>query len=84
MRKLLSILVLLSTIVLVGCRSSEVDYWDDEGRMVRIVEIEPRFDLFCDKSTNIVYLRYWGSHRGGITVYLNNEGKPVRCNEVHR
>ena len=85
MRKLLSILVLLATIVLVGCQSSEVDNWNDYGRIVRIVDISNHFDLFCDKSTNIVYLRYWGpSHRAGFTVYMNNEGKPARCNEVHR
>ena len=84
MKKLLSILVVLATIVLVGCQSDEVEYWDDHERIVRIVEIDQHFDLLCDKSTNIVYLRYWGSYRVGITAYLNNEGKPTRCNEVHR
>ena len=85
MKKLLSILVLLGTIVFAGCQSSEVDHWNDGGRIVRIAEISDNFDLFCDKSTNIVYLRYWGpSHRAGFTAYLNAEGNPARCNEVHR
>jgi hypothetical protein len=41
-------------------------------------------DIYCDKSTHIAYLRYWAVKRAGITPYLNSEGKPARCNEVHR
>jgi len=82
MRKMLSILVVLATIVLVGC-CSEVDNWNDEGRIVRMVKISKSFDLFCDKSTNIVYLRGPG-HRSAMTAYLNADGNPARCNEVRR
>ena len=38
----------------------------------------------CDRSTNIAYLYYSAPNRAGITAYLNADGNPARCNEVHR
>ena len=84
MSKLWFAICTISALLFTGCNSGDVAHWDDDGRIVRIVDISEHFDLYCDKSTNIVYLRYWGPNRAGLTVYLDGEGKPARCNEVRR
>ena len=79
-------LVTAGTTFLTGCQQSRegVEQWNDKGRIVWMVEINEHFDILCDKSTNIAYLRYWAHHRAGLTPYLNSEGRPSRCDEVHR
>ena len=75
-------------IFLAGCQQQQppdgLEQWNEKGRIVWMVEINEHFDILCDKSTNIAYLRYWAHSRAGITPYLNSEGQPSRCNEVHR
>jgi hypothetical protein len=85
MKHLIIIALLTITAVFTGCSTQgEVEQWEDEGRIVRIIEIGEHWDIYCDKSTNIAYLRYWAYKRAGLTPYLNSEGQPARCNEVHR
>lgn len=75
------------TLMMAGCcqRSDEVEHLHDNTRIVNTIEISHEFDIFCDRKTNIAYLRWWGTnHKGGITVYVNADGKPARCNEVPR
>ena len=85
MKHLIIIALLTITAVFTGCKSQgTVEHWDDEGRIVRIIEIGEHWDIYCDKSTNIAYLRYWAVKRAGLTPYLNSDGQPARCNEVHR
>lgn len=84
MRKVWFAICTISALLFTGCNSGDVAQWDDDGRIVKIVNISDYFDLYCDKSTNIVYLRYRGPNRVGLTVYLDGEGKPARCNEVRR
>lgn len=85
MKKLIPLILLAIVTALTGCSThDEVEHWDDEGRIVRIIELGTHWDIYCDKSTHIAYLRYWAVNRAGITPYLNSEGKPARCNEVHR
>ena len=69
--------------LLAGCRSN-VEHWDDHARIVETVDIDGDFKIYCDKTTNIAYLYYSGTNRSGITAYLNADGNPARCNEVHR
>jgi hypothetical protein len=85
MKHLIIIALLAITAVFTGCSThGEVEHWEDEGRIVRIIEIGKHWDIYCDKSTNIAYLRYWAVKRAGLTPYLNSDGQPARCNEVHR
>lgn len=85
MKHFIIIALLTITAVFTGCSTqSEVEHWEDEGRIVRIIEIGKHWDIYCDKSTNIAYLRYWAVKRAGLTPYLNSDGQPTRCNEVHR
>ena len=61
--------------------------WNDKGRIYKIVDVDSRkdFSIFCDRSTNIAYLRYWQSNSmNGFTVYYNSDGQPARCVEVKR
>ena len=81
--KLYIVLVFAITCLLVGC-SSNVEHWEDHERIVEIVEINGNFRIMCDRSTNIAYLYYSAPNRAGITAYLNADGNPARCNEVHR
>ena len=81
--KLYIVLAFAIACLLAGC-SSNVEHWDDHERIVEIVEINRNFRIMCDRSTNIAYLYYSAPNRGGITAYLNADGNPARCNEVHR
>ena len=85
MKHILTLLLIVIATVFTGCGTQgEVEHWEDEGRIVRIIEIGKHWDIYCDKSTNIAYLRYWAFKRAGLTPYLNSDGQPARCNEVHR
>lgn len=85
MKHILTLLLIVISAVFTGCRiHNETKRWDDEGRIVPIAKISSDFSIYCDKSTNIAYLIYWGAQRAGITPYLNSEGQPSRCNEIHR
>ena len=90
--KLYIVLAFAIACLLAGC-SSNVEHWDDHERIVEIVEINRNFRIMCDRSTNIAYLYYSAPiaylyysapNRAGITAYLNADGNPARCNEVHR
>lgn len=74
----------IAAFLLVGCRCDNAEEWNDPGRIYTIIEINGNFLIKCDRSTNIAYLYYSGPNRAGITAYLNADGQPARCNEVHR
>ena len=63
-------IILLIAITLVSC---------DTGRMEKMDRINSEMDTWCDKSTGIVYLLYTNMNQAGLTVYLDEEGKPQRC-----
>ena len=74
----------IAALLLVGCRCSNAEEWNDPGRISTIIEINGNFRIMCARSTNIAYLYYSAPNRAGITAYLNADGNPARCNEVHR
>ena len=74
----------IAAVLLVGCRCSSTEEWNDPDRISTIIEINGNFRIMCDRSTNIAYLYYSAPNRAGITAYLNADGNPARCNEVHR
>lgn len=84
MKNLIIIALLAISAAFTGCdKYANIDQWRDEGRIVRII-IGKYWDIYCDQSTNIAYLMYHRGNRAGITPYLNSDGHPFRCNEVHR
>lgn len=42
------------------------------------------FDIVCDRSTNMAYLLFQVGNHGGITAYLDSDGKPTNCDEVKK
>ena len=72
------VLVLLATLAFFGREAHVEQNWNDKGRNYKMVDIDVRRDyiIFCDRSTNIAYLRY--------TVYYNSNGQPARCDEIQR
>lgn len=74
----------IAALLLVGCRCGNAEEWNDPDRISTIIEINGHFRIMCDRSTNIAYLYYSAPNRAGITAYLNADGNPSRCNEVHR
>ena len=74
----------IAALLLVGCRCGNAEEWNDPDRISPIIAINRNFRIRCDKTTNIAYLYYSAPNRAGITVYLNADGNPARCNEVHR
>ena len=80
------VLVLLATLAFFGCEAHVEQNWNDKGR-IKMVDIDVRRDyvIFCDRSTNIAYLRYWRTEsKNGFTVYYNSNGQPARCDEIQR
>lgn len=43
---------------------------------------EDHYSLVCDRSTGVVYLKYNGWRRTGLTVYLDENLQPVRCEKT--
>ena len=88
------LLIMLAALAIVGCDvngdgngNGNVPILNDKGRIYKMVDIDSRsdFSIFCDKSTNIAYLRYWMSEgKNGFTVYYNSKGEPARCGEIQR
>lgn len=66
--------------LIAGC-SSESDF-REAGPFQKLGSIDESKSLYCDRATNIVYIKYAAGYRGGLSVYYNAEGKPARCNEV--
>ena len=80
------LLIMLAALAIAGCED-HAQNWHDNGRIYKMLDIDARgdFSIFCDKSTNIAYLRYWQSEsKNGFTVYYNSNGQPARCNEIQR
>ena len=77
-------ILFIAAFLLVGCRCDNAEEWNDPGRIYTIIEINGNFRIMCDRSTNIAYLYFSRLDRAGITSYLNADGNPARCNEVHR
>jgi hypothetical protein len=80
------LLIMLAALAIAGCEDHAQNLHDN-GRIYKMLDIDARgdFSIFCDKSTNIAYLRYWQSEsKNGITVYYNSKGEPARCNEIQR
>lgn len=53
----------------------------DTGRMEKLDKINDFMNTWCDTSTGIVYLLYTEGYSGGLTIYLDEEGQPQRCNK---
>ena len=81
------VLILLAALAFVGC-DGQSQSWNDEDRVfykVRNVDARGDFTIFCDRSTNIAYLRYSRTNYfTGFTVYYNSDGRPARCDEVRK
>lgn len=80
------LLIMMSALAFFGCED-HAQNWNDSGRIYKMVNVDSRSDfaIFCDKSTNIAYLRYWSSEsKNGFTVYYNSKGEPARCDEIQR
>ena len=80
------VLIFLTALAFSGCEEQSQN-WNDKGRIYKMVDVDSRsdFSIFCDRSTNIAYLRYWQSEsKNGFTVYYNSDGQPARCNEVKK
>lgn len=75
-------LIMMSALAFFGCED-HAEHWADNGRIYKMMDVDSQrvFAIFCDKSTNIAYLRYWSN---GFTVYYNSKGEPARCDEIQR
>lgn len=81
------VLILLAALAFFGCEDKAEQYWDETYRIYKIVDVDSQsdFSIFCDRSTNIAYLRYWQSDtKNGFTVYYNRDGQPARCTEIRK
>lgn len=87
MKKLLA-LVLLSSLLLSGCRQNNVQYVTKE-----ISNIKPNlltlgsshavaYNYIIDANTGVVYLEAYGINRYAITVMLNADGTPVTAEQL--
>lgn len=86
MRKLIFILVLIliAPFCLCGCAQKSKDYKEQQQTRFIIIErykdgvISDDYIIIVDKQTRIMYLKYVGAYRGGITPLLDENGNPQR------
>lgn len=88
MKRILVLTVLFVVSIMTACHDSE-----EERRIIAkrkamnkamhwpFEEIREFNDatLICDHSTGIVYFRYHRYRTGGMSVYLDKNGQPTRC-----
>lgn len=65
-------IILIIAFLFIGC---------DTGRMKELEKIDDSMITWCDTTTGIVYLMYSKGRRAGLTVYLDEEGQPQRCDK---
>ena len=81
-------LVLLSSLLLSGCRQSNVQYGTKEISNIKPNLLSLRgsravaYNYMVDANTGVVYLEAYGINRYAITVMLNADGTPVTAEQL--
>ena len=75
MKKIISLILVISIILLVGCASDTEASSKIRNIQDRIYnDVETAFEIAVDKETGVNYIIYNGYKQGGITPRLNADG----------
>ena len=73
MKKIISLILVITIILLVGC--AEVEYAEADTQ-TDYIQDDWDYTIVVDKETGVNYIKYWDTRAGGITVRLNVDGTP--------
>ena len=88
MKKILGLAMLFVVSIMTACHDSEGERRIIEKRKAMNKAMHWPFEeirefndatLICDHSTGIVYFRYHNYRTSGMSVYLDKNGQPTRC-----
>ena len=71
----LTAITIATTVLLNGCDSPEMP----QDTKTAKISVSYGVNIFCDKEVGIEYLVFKEYRAGGITLRLNEDGKPKRC-----
>ena len=74
------IILLALSLCVYGCDGAPKS--ENYSRIHPLVELDDGYSIVCDRTTNIAYLKYFGSYRMAMTAYLDADGKPTRCTDI--
>ncbi len=83
MKKFLMVLIfsLISVFSLVGCaekneKGQRVYRVYDDVTLVRVTQSD-YYDILVHEETKVMYIRYHNGHQAGISVMIDEDGKPL-------
>lgn len=77
------LLVIVILLAFIGCSESESEPYDI-NTTDRFIRVYGDFNnaIYVDKETNVLYLWHCGGYSGGLSVMLDENGKPLLWEEI--
>lgn len=69
-------LVLMIVLAFIGCSASKSNNMETSDRFI-IVYSDLCNTIYADKETNVLYFWHFGGYSGGLSVMLDENGKPL-------
>lgn len=70
------ILVLMIVLIFVGCFGQKTDNMETTDRFIKVYS-DFTNAIYVDKETNVLYFWHSGGYAGGLSVMLDENGKPL-------
>lgn len=74
-------LVLMIVLAFIGCSASKSNNMETDNTETtdRFIVVYSDFDnkIFVDTETNVLYFWHWGGYSGGLSVMVDENGKPL-------
>ena len=69
-------LVLMIVLAFIGCSASESNNMETSDRFI-VVYSDFSNAIYADKETNVLYFWHFGGYSGGLSVMVDENGKPL-------
>lgn len=71
----------------IGCSEQKTDSMksDNTETTTRFIEVYSDFanKIFVDTETNVLYFWHWGCYSGGLSVMIDENGKPLLLDKTN-
>ena len=69
-------LVLMIVFAFIGCSEQKSDNTETTDRFIEVYS-DSTNRIFVDTETNVLYFWHWGGYSGGLSVMVDENGKPL-------
>lgn len=69
-------LVLMIILAFIGCSASKSNNMETSDRFIKVYS-DFSNAIYADKETNVLYFWHFGGYSGGLSVMLDENGKPL-------